>query len=321
MRKLKKLGLNVVRRSHSPVRRVSSEYIKLYMNYNREYWITQLKIEVGLPEVDYEDLVNYEVNMDSILGSGSTINAKDYVDNSLRDIEEAIKESEDSNKSLMESIVLPSFEDLNKPVTQIEIKPMAETDPEKYRYFSMGNNIFVSIYDNEDEISQQQITDMLTDVHFVGEIPREDLSGLEIIVSYYQYMNHVQEQQRLSPVDSFMKRMNVNFDGVKLEGFSEEKSNPAPFNFYLLQIEDRRMLVTVPNNNAEINHHLITNHWSFVQQVDANVIIPNVEVISYYKFVNDIAGTPNPNRKSFDYFQDSKHLSGFEEFDFSILHD
>ncbi len=298
------------------------------MEYNKEYWIEQLKKEVGLEDVSYEDLVNYKVDFTSILGEGEQVNAKEYVDNQLENIkkgydEVAYQESENDGKGYD----LPSVAELNvnKGVRQLENK-MATTDPDKYRYFSMGGNVFVTVYDNEDKLSQQQITDILVDTHFVGEIPREDLSGLEIIVSYYQYMNHVQEQQRLNPVEDFLKRMNTEFDGVKLDGFTEKKEVKAPFNFYLVAFGERRLVVTVPNVapaatpvTGEINHNMVVKHWSYVGQVEKPTDVIDAEVISYFKFINEFYARTKPGVDRYADFCDSKSISGFEDFDFSTL--
>lgn len=81
----------------------------LGVDFNRDYWIEQLKKEVGLETVSYEDLHNHYVNFDSPFGKGSDsptskINARKYVDDQLLFLENEYKNFIDNQtKSLIES--------------------------------------------------------------------------------------------------------------------------------------------------------------------------------------------------------------------------
>ena len=186
--------------------------------FDRNFWIEQLKKEVGLPDIPYEELNNYEVNLDSVTGKdsvGFTKNAKEYVDEQLLVLE---NQYADFSEQMKDQTYNPML---------LETKPMeiltpvqSEFDPEKIKVFDMtieGRNLSVLIHDKP-----EQENFLRKHWSYVGERTKNELTGLETICSFYQFTNsygHLKNpEEKLSDYEDIGKKMTMVFDGLKFEG-------------------------------------------------------------------------------------------------------
>lgn len=194
------------------------------MEFNKEYWIEQLKKEVGLMEIPYDQLVEHEVELASPTGrsSGFKINAKEYVDRQLGIIQQeydafALAAIEEQKNVAM--VDIPPAKPEIVPITPKEIKP------ENIRFFDVDihNRPFTIIFHDD---KTQDSVDYINLIHdrrfFVKERKREDMTGMEQILSIYQYINAIAdiplEPRPLTAFEEINTRMDTIFDGLKLQG-------------------------------------------------------------------------------------------------------
>lgn len=219
--------------------------------FNREYWLDQLKKEVGLENVAYEDLAKHQVNFGSVFSLDETEvrNAKQYVDDQLMLIEAQYQEldivpsadmlqvSEFDAGGVLSRLTevsdalpdvipeLPSFSPSNDSIKQLpEIKQEIKSDQLKYFDVLIGGNPFtVVINDHGDFRIQDQINHLVNTSFFVEARKPHTLTGYEVIISYYQFVNAIQpflkQNTDLSAFERITKGIHTQFDGFKLEGF------------------------------------------------------------------------------------------------------
>lgn len=220
--------------------------------FDREYWLTQLKKEVGLENVPYEQLQDHEVDFGGFFGGddSSKKNAKQYVDEQLSNIEDSYKTLEMpviSDDSL--TLPLPSMESITKIITEIndnglhsfnnvpvemvqgipQLKPVNQTIKKgNIRYFSVIINkqdfIVAVNYNPEDFRSIDQINHLVNTTFFIEELNLQQMNGSETnIVSYYQFVNAIQpflkQNTDLSAYEKIANGTTTVFDGLKLDQF------------------------------------------------------------------------------------------------------
>lgn len=232
------------------------------MEFNKQYWIEQLTKEVGLEGVSYEELSNHFVNFDSFFGNDedsptSRVNAKDYVDRQLVEIE---KQYQDFHKEELGVTIQPKSLTLDYNESDIFgrlstvaneefrempfdnnyqenkilyngvplILPVQQTiqreDIGYYEVFVEGRVFVVAINrKNGDLKTEDQINHVKSTSYFVEEVNPFNLLNGEEIISYYQFANMIEEIVRRKgtlSVDVKLKdNVKTEFDGVKLDNF------------------------------------------------------------------------------------------------------
>ena len=215
------------------------------IEFNRDFYLNELRKEVGLLDIPYEKLGDYKVQLNSPTGRSSSfsINAKEYVDNELANIEKDI----DAHNATTEIDPEPTFDIVTVSVDEKqeilvrkaiessddfwewvdEKPPIAEVKMdqklENFRYFEVkipDNEIsfVVVIFDD----GTQEIKDQINTVkkHFCtkGLKKREFLTGYETVINFYQWTNLV---SALAPKTDYLsfedinKRMDTVFQGVE----------------------------------------------------------------------------------------------------------
>lgn len=191
------------------------------IEFNKEYWIEQLKKEVGLMEVPLDELHKHEVELDSPTGrsSGFKVNAKEYIDKQLEFIEADYKKQ-------TPEISFESFTPEPTEIKQIAVTPLKEVKASNIRFFIVsfdGINEFVVIINDDGEWqAQDQINQIINERFFIKEKKREDMLGLENVISFYQYHAYMitipNPQQPLTAYEKISQNMDTVFDGLKLKG-------------------------------------------------------------------------------------------------------
>lgn len=231
------------------------------MTFNKQYWIEQLTKEVGLEGVSYEELVNHFVNFDSFFGNNedsptSRVNAKDYVDRQLVEIEKQYQEFEKEENNVMiqegsltldynetdifarlgataQNIECDSSHDVNTSLfVQYNgvslLKPIEQTiersDIGYYEVFVEGRIFIVAINRKQNDLKTiDQINHIKSTSYFVEEQNPLSFVGGEEIISYYQFSNMVEEIIRRKGIVSadvkIQDNVKTEFDGVKLDNF------------------------------------------------------------------------------------------------------
>lgn len=195
------------------------------MEFNKQYWIEQLKKEVGLMTTSYEDLDKHEVELASPTGRGSgfKVNAKEYVDKQLSIIEEQY------NTFQKEQLVTTETrENLSNKLTvdQIHVpKKLEEIKPENIRFFDVnikGQPLTIIFHDDKTQTAVDNLNLIGDRRFFIKERKREDMTGLETLISVYQYIAAIadipREQQDLSAFEKITQNMDTVFDGLKMKG-------------------------------------------------------------------------------------------------------
>lgn len=206
------------------------------MEFNKQYWIEQLTKEVGLEGVPYEELSKHFVNFDSFFGSEedsptSRVNAKEYVDRQLVEIEKQYEEFSQTQDSL-ESFPLSPSKSLTLDYNESDIfsrlhnvanegfkempfdqnyqdnkilyngvpliipvqQNIQREDIGYYEVFVEGRVFVVAINKkNGDLKTEDQINHVKSTSYFVEEINPLRLDGGEEIISYYQFANMIEE--------------------------------------------------------------------------------------------------------------------------------
>jgi hypothetical protein len=194
------------------------------MEFNKQYWIDQLTKEVGLMGTPYEDLKNHDVELASPTGrnTGFKVNAKEYVDKQLESI---AKDYDTFETTIDEEQRNPTLVEMTPITPEIEpIKP-AEIKPENIRFFDVTiNNVpfTVIFHDDKTQTAIDHINLILDKRFFIKERKREDMLGLETMISIYQYISAIanipREPQDYTAFEHISQRMDTVFDGLKLQG-------------------------------------------------------------------------------------------------------
>jgi hypothetical protein len=222
-------------------------------SFNREYWLSQLKKEVGLENVSYEELHLHTVDFGGFFNTNETSKktAKQYIDEQLVDIEQSYKNLE-MPEIVEESpltLPLPNMESITQIITQITDKgtyshnnipvEMLEGVPQlkmvnqsikrsNIRYFSVTINkqeFIVAINYNADDFrSIDQINHLINTTFFIEELNPLVMNGSENhIISYYQFVNAIQpflkQTTDLSAYEKISSGTTTVFDGLKLDQF------------------------------------------------------------------------------------------------------
>jgi hypothetical protein len=223
------------------------------IKFDKEYWIYQLRKEVGLEDVIYEDLDKHFVNFESLISDENVAqkNAKEYVDEQLALIEEKYKEFEESEEEYevdlevpefnpedvlfklsnvvefidkMETAPLPIFK-LDGIVQLEEVKQEIRRNDMKYFEVLVGNKNFiiaVNVHSDDCRI-MDQVNHIKATSFFVEERTPATFVGGEDIISYYQFINYIQPylKQTATALDKISENVTTSFDGLKLEGFND----------------------------------------------------------------------------------------------------
>lgn len=227
------------------------------IKFDREYWIDQLKKEVGLGNIPYDSLEFHQVDFESPFGIKSDnglINAKEYVDSQLEIIEQQYKQIDEEIDK--EDLSISSFtsydeEDVMQKLSNISgsIDQLISLDnlDEKFennnfflqekkqvinkndiKYFDVvvsGKEFTVVINDYGDLKVKDQISHIKNTTFFVEERAKESITGKENYISYYQFINLIEPLLRKSNDTPVWKKitddLKTEFDGLKLEGFND----------------------------------------------------------------------------------------------------
>jgi len=201
--------------------------------FDRDYWIAQLKKEVGLPHIPYNKLAEYTVDFESPFGLGKTTkNAKEYVDEQLALIEGQYsdasstlqaesKEAESwlgSTNGLLSGIAnedIPQLQPIVQEVNKLNIRYL------DVRIVDMNYTVIINDDGTRDKLDQ--INSVIYSPWFIKERKHTELTQLENFISWYQYSNAVQlvpkPKKDVRDFEDITKSMDTIFDGIKLEGF------------------------------------------------------------------------------------------------------
>lgn len=232
------------------------------MQFNKQYWIEQLTKEVGLEGVSYEELSNHFVNFDSFFGTDedsptSKVNAKDYVNRQLKEIEKQYEEftlsenSEVASKSSaldfdeanifnrLGNVSNENFDEVpvdnlnqdykvfynNIPLLIPVQQNIERVDIGYYDVYIEGKVFTVAINKkNSDLRTEDQINHIKSTSYFIEERNPITFIGGEDIISYFQFSNLVEEIARrkgtISVNIKIQDNVKTKFDGVKLDNFA-----------------------------------------------------------------------------------------------------
>jgi hypothetical protein len=235
------------------------------MNFNKQYWIEQLKMELGLSDVPDAELHLYYVDTGVFFGEiQQKTTAKDYIEKQLKDLEEhynlfgdgVLTQNDDitnpghMRNSYNESDILSRLD--SAALQQSYEVPFAEPFVEKYnnslinsnnliqivpqtirrevfRYYEVFiNNIsYIVVFNLDSEGKSSKIRDQIKHLqstsYFVEERNPISLTEEERIITYYQFVNILENVLRLkeeTTKEKIQKEVQTVFEGgVKLDNF------------------------------------------------------------------------------------------------------
>ena len=221
-------------------------YHQMSKHFDPQYWTEQIKKEIGLSHVTDDKLSEYFVDFGSFFSEGQNKQtAKQYVETQLEILRQQYDEFEalsiqppkpsqslnlddvekriadiTSNYSDEPEIIIPSS------VTQLEYIPQ-QINRNSVRYFEVlvaGNTYIVAInVDSQDFRVGDHINHIKNTSFFVEERNPLTFTGLEHVISYYQFVNliqpHLKPKNDFSFYEKIAENVDTQFDGLKLEGF------------------------------------------------------------------------------------------------------
>jgi hypothetical protein len=225
------------------------------MKFDKNYWLEQLKKEVGLETVPYEELHLHSVDFSSPFGtSKEKVSAKQYIDEQLFIISSQYDEftalssnvhETGSNRLMYDETDIFSrldniaaeipdvsyeFDNLNAAVIpDLLIAPVEqniERTSIKYYEVFMNNRTFIVAFNlnGADVRVPDQINHLKNTSYFVEERNPYTFIGSEEIISYYQFSNLIETLLRMNNQKDISAKISNNitttFDGAKLENFS-----------------------------------------------------------------------------------------------------
>lgn len=227
------------------------------MTFDKNYWTEQLKKEVGLEAVPYEQLHEHFVDFSTPFSlTENKVNAKDYVDAQLEIIKAQYDEFSNSLGNLnsftnatanrnaynefdvMSRLDIvsqntptesPVFPDLNNVggVRLLEpVQQQVKRESVKYYDVFIGGKEFTVAFNVEsgDNRVLDHIQHLRNTSYFVEDRNPLTFTGGETIISYYQFVNLVELAIREKKTDDVQNKISQNikteFDGLKLDNFS-----------------------------------------------------------------------------------------------------
>lgn len=200
------------------------------MKFNEQKYRQDLKKMLGLLDIPDEDLDKCPIVLNSPTGLNShlSITAKDYIDNEVGIAREAYEEL---NINIESNVELDNIDVPQNTTTLLSEK--TSFDPKKIQYFDVNVPkddaiipFTVAIYViTEDFVSwqdsQTQIHQVKNHFTFIGERKPEDLTGLETIISYYQFVNMVSNlihhTDRNDVAQKIAEKIAMEFEGDDIE--------------------------------------------------------------------------------------------------------
>lgn len=217
--------------------------------FNPQYWTEQIKKEIGLSHVSDEQLSEHYVDFGTFFTEGENKKtAKQYIEQQLEIIKEQYnsfdlysKQSQNSqsfkqvdfekvNQQLLGVASLLDDVDPDIPVpqnvTQLEYVPQQinRNSVKYFEVFVVDKTYIVAVnVDSQDFRVNDHINHIKNTSFFVEERNPMTFTGLENIISYYQFTNLIQPHLKPKNDFSFYEKVtsdvNTVFDGLKLEGF------------------------------------------------------------------------------------------------------
>lgn len=217
--------------------------------FNPQYWTEQIKREIGLSHVSDEQLSEHYVDFGTFFTEGENKKtAKQYIEQQLEIIKEQYnsfdlysKQSQNSqcfkqvdfekvNQQLLGVASLLDDVDPDIPVpqnvSQLEYVPQQinRNSVKYFEVFVVDKTYIVAVnVDSQDFRVNDHINHIKNTSFFVEERNPMTFTGLENIISYYQFTNLIQPHLKPKNDFSFYEKVtsdvNTVFDGLKLEGF------------------------------------------------------------------------------------------------------
>lgn len=217
--------------------------------FNPKYWTEQIKREIGLSHVSDEQLSEHYVDFGTFFTEGENKKtAKQYIEQQLEIIKEQYnsfdlysKQSQNSqcfkqvdfekvNQQLLGVASLLDDVDPDIPVpqnvSQLEYVPQQinRNSVKYFEVFVVDKTYIVAVnVDSQDFRVNDHINHIKNTSFFVEERNPMTFTGLENIISYYQFTNLIQPHLKPKNDFSFYEKVtsdvNTVFDGLKLEGF------------------------------------------------------------------------------------------------------
>lgn len=219
------------------------------IKFDKEYWISNLKKEVGLENVPYCELGEHTLYFSLYRNENAGKNAKEYVDEQLALIENQYKEFESSSDiefsttrmidgdDVMISLMglaasIDSFEIPEDPFANIKnntnslqvVEQTINHNDISYYDVQIGENTFtVAINSNSRDFRvKDQINHVINTSFFVEQRHPLTFDGSENIISYYQFVNAIQPYLKISTnlaQEKILAEVKTTFDGIKLDSF------------------------------------------------------------------------------------------------------
>jgi hypothetical protein len=231
------------------------------MQFNKEYWTQQLKMELGLSHVPDEELNEHYIDTGMFFGNISQkTTVKDYIEEQIKNLEDQYKLFGDSilqqsdditnsgrlRHSYNESDILsrldaaalgqpyevPLAENYNNLLLKSEhfIPIIPQTiNRDSFRYYEMfiNNMTYIVVFNLDSEGKNSKINDQIKHLkstsYFVEERNPMTFIGGEQIITYYQFVNILENVLRLrdeTVKDKIQNEVQTVFEGgVKLDNF------------------------------------------------------------------------------------------------------
>ncbi len=169
------------------------------IKFNEREYRDKLKQSLGFQDIPDDELYDHNMVLNSPMGLSNTlsISVGKYIDTDVDSAREAYRELEET----FDDIEIPQLTE-NTNVAVLSNKSIFNGDNLKYFDIDVPNDdggvrpFTVAVYVNKESSetlmqAQEQIRGIKTHFTFVGERDSNDLTGMEQMLSYYQFVNLV----------------------------------------------------------------------------------------------------------------------------------
>ncbi len=192
------------------------------MKYDEVAVRAQLKNEIGLGDIPDDQLKEHTVIINSPVkgDTGMSITADKYVENGVQIYKNAMKQLEDDMQQIENFVVADTA-----PKKLLELPVIPKQDLSEIRYFDVGydTNHFVVCINMAHEDAAEYVTILTSNHTFIKERNANDLTGMDNIVSYFQWYNWMRTIEKptagIFELDDFEEKIKFSFQGF--EGLDE----------------------------------------------------------------------------------------------------
>jgi hypothetical protein len=208
----------------------------MMIEFDRTNWLNNLKREIGLSHVPYDELHLHSISFDLFNTDDSLKrNAKEYIDEQLEIIEEQYK-SVGANINELDDLLVACNEDTvvtptgeffgNVEPTLIQLPEIKQTiERANMHYYDVdvnGNHYTVVINDHGGDCRiKDQIAHVVNTSYFIEERDPNSLTQFDNIISYYQFANVIQrivaENVDVTAYQKIVDNIDTVFDGLNFD--------------------------------------------------------------------------------------------------------